>query len=333
MADELSDRGARVTFLGTAEREEARMVPAAGYRLLTYRVRGFERRPSPALARSLLLAGAAPAACARILRRERPDVVFGAGGYVAGPALAAAAGLRLPSALLEVDSHIGLANRLAVPLVRRVFLSFPIAGKGPPRFRLVGRPVPRSVLRASREAGRTRFELPAEAKVVLVFGGSIGARSLNRAAVDAWAGADPGFVVVHVTGRRDHAEVAPHASTHLRVIEFTPHLGDLLAASDLVVSRAGGSVFEIAAAGRPSVLVPYPSATADHQAKNARHVADAGAAVVLPDAELSAARLRVLVAALLAEPARLEAMAAAARGLSRPHAAADIAGELLEMAA
>jgi UDP-N-acetylglucosamine--N-acetylmuramyl-(pentapeptide) pyrophosphoryl-undecaprenol N-acetylglucosamine transferase len=332
VAAELSARGSEVTFAGTAERAEATLVPEAGYPLRTYRVRGLERRPSLALARGLVLAGLAPAACTRILRRERPRVVFGAGGYVSGPMLAAAAALRLPAALLEVDAHMGLANRLAAPLVRRVFLSFPIEGLGPPRYVVSGRPVPASVLMATREEGRRAFDVPEDRPAVLVFGGSLGARSLNMAAVEAWGAVDRGFTVLHVTGERDHAWVAPHAAPHYRVVRWTPALGLLLAACDLVIARAGGSIWEIAAAGRASVLVPYPSATADHQSRNAAFFADAGAAVTLPDAQFSGERLRALVGELLAEPHRLEGMGEAARRLARPDAAGVIATELLEMA-
>jgi UDP-N-acetylglucosamine--N-acetylmuramyl-(pentapeptide) pyrophosphoryl-undecaprenol N-acetylglucosamine transferase len=168
--------------------------------------------------------------------------------------------------------------------------------------------------------------------MVLVFGGSQGARSINRAAVAAWAGADPGFTVVHVTGERDHREVEPIASDHYRVLAFTRHLGDLIAASDLVVSRAGGSVFEIAAAGRPAILVPYPHATGDHQRRNAEHLAAAGAAIVVPDAELTGERLRGLTETLLSEPLRLAAMGEAARRFAPGGSAEAIADELLELA-
>src|SRR5207249_9370607 len=136
------------------------------------------RRPSPALLRGIGMAAIAPARCARILRRVRPDVVFGGGGYVAGPMLAAAGALRTPAALMEVDAHVGLANRLGAPFARRVFLAFPIPGLEPPRYQVTGRPVPRAVLEASAEEGRREFELPADRRVVLVVGGSLGATTV-----------------------------------------------------------------------------------------------------------------------------------------------------------
>jgi UDP-N-acetylglucosamine--N-acetylmuramyl-(pentapeptide) pyrophosphoryl-undecaprenol N-acetylglucosamine transferase len=332
VAAELTARGADVVFAGTAERIEARLVPAAGYPLRTYHVTGLPRRPSLALVRGLGLAAFAPISCTRILRSLRPDVVFGGGGYVAGPMLAAAAGQRIPSALLEIDAHLGLANRIAAPLARRVFLSFPIADLGPPRYLLTGRPVPRAVLDATAEEGRREFDLPAGRRIVLVFGGSLGATTLNRATTAAWAADDPGFVVVHITGEREFALSSSRAAPHYRVLPYTAGLGSLLAASDLVVARAGGSVFEIAAAGKPAILVPSPNVTADHQSRNAEHIAGGGAAIVIADSELTAVRLAAEVDALLADPGRLEAMGDASRRLARPDAGERIATELLALA-
>jgi UDP-N-acetylglucosamine--N-acetylmuramyl-(pentapeptide) pyrophosphoryl-undecaprenol N-acetylglucosamine transferase len=319
-------------FAGTAERIEARLVPAAGYPLHTYHVSGLPRKPSLGLVRGLGRAALAPAACMRILRRVRPDVVFGGGGYVAGPMLAAAAAQRIPAALLEIDAQLGLANRMAAHFARRVFLSFPIDDLGPPRYQLTGRPVPRSVLEATAEQGRREFDLPAGRRVVLVFGGSLGATTLNRAATAAWAADDPGFTVVHITGEREFALSSGRAAAHYRVLPYTAALGPLLAAADLVVARAGGSVFEIAATGRPAILVPSPNVTADHQSRNAEHIAAGGAAIVIADSELTAVRLSAEVETLLANPARLLGMGEAARRMARPDAGERIATELLALA-
>jgi UDP-N-acetylglucosamine--N-acetylmuramyl-(pentapeptide) pyrophosphoryl-undecaprenol N-acetylglucosamine transferase len=332
VAAELVERGAEVTFAGTPDRIESRMVPGAGYPFRSYRVKGLERRPSFGLLKAIAVDTVAPAACLQIIRQVKPAVVFGAGGYVSGPMLAVAAARRVPSALLEVDAHMGVANRMASPLVRRVFLSFPIEGLRPPHHLVTGRPVPRAVLEATREQGLLELGIAGDRRVVLVIGGSLGARTLNTAAADAWAETDPGFTVVNVTGSRDFAMIARRATPHYRVIEFTQSLAPLLAAADLVVSRAGGSVFEIAAAGRPSILVPSPNVTADHQTPNAAYLGDGGAAIVIRDAELLPGRLADEVAALLEAPSRLEGMGAAARRLARPDAAAVIAAQLLELA-
>jgi UDP-N-acetylglucosamine--N-acetylmuramyl-(pentapeptide) pyrophosphoryl-undecaprenol N-acetylglucosamine transferase len=167
---------------------------------------------------------------------------------------------------------------------------------------------------------------------VLVFGGSLGARTLNEAAVGAWAKDDPGFDVVHVTGPRDHERYRDADGRWYHVLGYTPHLRRYLEQADLVVARAGGSVFEIAAAGKPAILVPSPNVTADHQTANAEHFALGGAAALVPDADLTPTRLRQEVQALLADPERRERMAVAARSLARPDAAGVIADGLLELA-
>jgi UDP-N-acetylglucosamine--N-acetylmuramyl-(pentapeptide) pyrophosphoryl-undecaprenol N-acetylglucosamine transferase len=167
---------------------------------------------------------------------------------------------------------------------------------------------------------------------VLVFGGSLGARSINEAAIEAFAGAP--FRVLHAAGERDMASLVPRVPAEgYDLRPYIERFGEALLAADLCVARAGGSIFEVASHGLPAILIPYPHATADHQASNARWMADGGAAIVLPDAELSPARLRSLVDELLADRARLAAMAAASRALARPGAASDVAAAVLEAAA
>ena len=332
VADVLRDRGAEVVFAGTPDRVEARLVPARGYRFEPFHVSGFERRLSPRLARALGRAAAAPIACARILRRVGPHTVLGAGGYVAGPMVAAAAALRIPTALTEADAHLGLANRLAVPFARRVLLAYPIPGLDGDRFRVVGRPVDPAFGRVDRDQARGRWGIAAAERVVVIFGGSLGAGPLNAAAAAAFGGGAPaGVVVLHVTGRGRGAGIVP--AEGYRVLEYCETMPELLACADLVVCRAGGSVFEVAAAGRPAVLVPWPGATANHQWTNARHFADAGAAVVLRDADLDGPLLRDEVVRLLADEPRLAAMVAAMRHVARPRAAVDVADELEALAA
>jgi UDP-N-acetylglucosamine--N-acetylmuramyl-(pentapeptide) pyrophosphoryl-undecaprenol N-acetylglucosamine transferase len=182
VADVLRDRGVEVTFAGTPNRFEATIVPARGYRFEAFRVSGLDRRVSPRLMRSLGEATAAPVRCGRILRRIRPHAVLGAGGYVAGPMVAAAAALRIPAALTEADSHLGLANRLAAPMARRVLLAFPIPGLDPPRYRVVGRPVEPAFFRTDPVDARRRLGIDADARVIVIFGGSMGAGTLNAAA-------------------------------------------------------------------------------------------------------------------------------------------------------
>jgi UDP-N-acetylglucosamine--N-acetylmuramyl-(pentapeptide) pyrophosphoryl-undecaprenol N-acetylglucosamine transferase len=205
-----------------------------------------------------------------------------------------------------------------------VCLAFPIAGRDSPRYRVTGRPVPRPA--TDRAAARRRFGIAPEETCVLVFGGSQGARSINHAALEAFAGA--AFRVLHAAGERDLPSLRS-PGPHYDLRGFIPNFGEALLASDLVVARAGGSLFEIAAHGRPAILIPYPHATADHQADNARYFEQARAAIVIPDRELTGPRLAHEVGVLLSDPARLAAMASASAALARPDAAATIAGELL----
>jgi UDP-N-acetylglucosamine--N-acetylmuramyl-(pentapeptide) pyrophosphoryl-undecaprenol N-acetylglucosamine transferase len=317
-----------VTFAGSPDRVEARLVPDAGYELDTFRVEGFPRRPSLALARALGRAAIAPAACGRILARRRPDVVLGGGGFVAGPMVAAAWLRRIPAAVTEADRHLGLANRLAAPFARRVFLAYPIPGRGASKYRVVGRPIPARSRALPREEARGELGLPAEGPVLAVFGALAGARALNELAVDAFA--DDGPAVLHISGERDYELLRPRVTRRDYVlIPSTDRFGAALGAADLALSRAGGTVWELAAAGLPAILVPYPHATGDHQFANATWFGDG--AIVVRESEL--ARVPSLVRELLDEPARLSSMRTAMLEHARPDAADEIAEELVALAA
>jgi UDP-N-acetylglucosamine--N-acetylmuramyl-(pentapeptide) pyrophosphoryl-undecaprenol N-acetylglucosamine transferase len=331
VADALRAEGAHVVFVG-GERAERTMVPEAGYELRPIAVEGLSRSNPLKAARAALKAAAAVGAARRILRDVRPDAVLGAGGYVAGPVGLAAVARRVPIVLAEADSHLGLTNRLLARWARRVCLAFPIGGRDGERYLVTGRPVPPPA--TDRAAARARFGLAADDTCVLVFGGSLGARTINEAAVTALAGAD--FRVLHACGSRDYAalraRLGPDPPANYDLREFITPFGEALLASDLCVARAGGSIFEIAAHGRPAILVPYPYASADHQSSNARWMAQAGAAVVVADADLTPARLASEVQALLGDRARLEAMGRASASLARPDAAQRIADEVLAAA-
>jgi UDP-N-acetylglucosamine--N-acetylmuramyl-(pentapeptide) pyrophosphoryl-undecaprenol N-acetylglucosamine transferase len=331
VAEALQRRGVHVTFAGSPDRIEAQLVPEAGYELDTFRISGLPRRPSLELARALLLAGAAPRACKRILQERQPDVVLGGGGYVGGPMVFAASRLRIPAALMEADAYLGLANRLAAPFAQRVFLSFPIDGRDEPKYRVTGRPIPARSRAVPQGEARQLFGLPPSGLVLLVFGGSLGATLLNDLALDAFGRQGPP-AVLHLSGTRDYDQLVPRvARPDYRLYAFTEEFGAALGASDLVLSRAGGSVWELAAAGKPAVLIPGAFATGDHQTKNARYFEAAGAAVVVPEDE--AARAPDVVRSLLNDPPRLRAMTDAMLRVARPNAADDIAEELLALAA
>jgi UDP-N-acetylglucosamine--N-acetylmuramyl-(pentapeptide) pyrophosphoryl-undecaprenol N-acetylglucosamine transferase len=335
IADALRAEGAAVEFVG-GERAEAELVPAAGYPLHPLRVSGIDRRNVLKAARAVGRASTATARARKLLRDIRADVVVGGGGYVAGPVGLAARSLGLPLALTEADSHLGIANRMLAPLASKVFLAFPLEGREGGRYEVVGRPIPAATLSANGPSARERFGIPADATCLLVFGGSLGARTVNDAALEAFGPAPP-CDVLHACGVRDHADLAERLEAlgsperyHLH--PYIDRFADALAAADLAVGRAGGAVFELAAAGVPSILVPYPHATADHQMSNARHLEAAGAAVVVPDAELDGPRLAREVGALLQDPNRRSAMSNAARAFARPDAARRIAREVLRLA-
>ena len=326
VADALRAEGADVRFVG-GERAEAELVPAAGYELDPLNIEGISRSNPLKAARAVGKATAALFAAGRLLRRHRADAVLGGGGYAAGPVGLAAVLRGTPLVLTEADSHLGLTNRLLAGRARRVCLAFPIEGRTGEHYLVTGRPVPPTI--TDRAGARAQFGLEEGETAVLVFGGSLGARSINEAAVRAFAGAP--YRILHVAGRRDFATLtAP--GPHYVLRDYVVPFGLALAAADLSVARAGGSVFELAQYGLPSLLIPYPHASGNHQEANARWMERAGAATVLPDAELSPERLRAEVDALVSDTDRRAAMAAASARLARPDAARAIAREVLAAA-
>jgi UDP-N-acetylglucosamine--N-acetylmuramyl-(pentapeptide) pyrophosphoryl-undecaprenol N-acetylglucosamine transferase len=329
VAEALRARGVTVTFAGSRGAVESRLVPEAGFELDTFDVSGLPRRIGLDLVRAVVRAARAPFACSRILARRRPDVVLGGGGYVAGPMVLAARLRRIPAAITEADAQLGLANRLAAPISNRVFLAYAIAGLNGRKYRVVGRPIPSAHLGASRVAARERFGLREDAPVLAVFGGLAGAQALNELAVEAWG--ERGPAVLHVSGERDFDALRPRVQrADYVLLPSTDRFGEALAVADLALSRAGGTVWELAAAGTPAVLVPYPYATSDHQTLNARYFEAGGGAVVVPQEELD--RVPRLVEELLSDPGRLRDLSDAMRALARPDAADAIADELIALA-
>ncbi len=233
--------------------------------------------------------------------------------------------------MTEADAHLGLANRLAAPFAERVFLALPVAGRDGAKYRAVGRPVPERSRAVPRAEARERLGLPADEPVVLVFGGSLGARAPERARAST-RGADAGPAVLHLCGERDY-ESLRDASRGPATPAARSSTRSALAygAADIVVARAGGSVWELAAAGLPAVLVPGEFATADHQRRTPSGSPTRAARSSSREAD-AARRVPELVAELLADPARLAAMAAAMRAAAKPDAAERIADELVALA-
>ena len=318
-----------MTFAGSPDRVESQLVPEAGFELDTFAISGFPRRIGLGLLRAVGQSLRAPFACSRILARRRPDVVLGGGGYVAGPMVLASRVRGIPAVLTEADAHLGLANRLAAPLARRVLLAYAIEGRDGSKYRVVGRPIPSAHLGAEKADGRALFGLPADRPVLAVFGGLAGAQALNEFAVEAFG--ERGPAVLHISGARDYGALRPRVSRDdYLLVRSTDEFGAALAAADLAISRAGGTVWELAAAGTPSILVPYPHATADHQTLNARYFEAGGGAVVVDQSEL--ARVPALAEELLADPERLARMSASMHELAKADAADVVADELIALA-
>jgi undecaprenyldiphospho-muramoylpentapeptide beta-N-acetylglucosaminyltransferase len=332
---------ASIRFVGSSRGVEARLVPAAGFTVTLLPGRGIQRRLTPANLTAVagILLGVVRAVV--LLARLRPAVVLSVGGYASVPCVLAAAILRVPLVLAEQNARPGAANRLAARVARAAAVAFPATPL--PRAVVTGNPVRPEVRAcdrspAGRAAARAALGLPEGRRVVLVFGGSLGARRINDAVVGAllrWASRCD-LAVRHVTGPRDYERVraaAPALPARGLVwspVAFEERMGLALAAADLAVCRAGAStIAELAAAGVPAVLVPFPAAAGDHQTHNARAVAAAGGAVVVPDAECTPERLAHEVDALLADEPRLAAMGEAVRRLDRPDAAERVA-DLLE---
>ncbi|MGI8686518.1 MAG: undecaprenyldiphospho-muramoylpentapeptide beta-N-acetylglucosaminyltransferase [Acidimicrobiales bacterium] len=332
---------AAMHFVGSSRGQEARLVPEAGFAVTLLPGRGIARRPTPDNVGAVIGLVRAVGKAFVLTARARPAVVVSVGGYASVPCAAAAVTLRVPLVLHEQNAVPGLANRLAGRFARACAVSF--EGTPLPRAVVTGNPVRPEVLAVDRTpAGRTRARaalgLPAEAVVVGVFGGSLGARRINDATfglVEAWA-TRSGVAVRHAVGARDWATVStrlpavPDGGLVYDPVEYEQQMPLLYAAADVVLSRAGGStVAELAAAGVPAVLVPLPGAPNDHQTANAMALVRAGAAVLVPDAELTPERLAAELDPLLADPDRLAAMADAGRRIARPDAA-DRVADLVE---
>lgn len=323
VAAELSADGCVVEFVG-GDRAEAQLVPDAGYRFHSLDARGLSRTSIVSAASAALKIPGAVLAAVRLIRETQPAVVMGGGGYVAGIAGIAAVLTRTPLVLTEADSHLGLSNRVLARFAKRVCLAFPLEGRESDRYTVTGRPVPEPF--TDRAAARARFGIAEGAKCVLVTGGSLGARSINQAAVEAFEDGD--FAVLHLAGTRDLPDLSAPRDDYL-LKGYVSDFGEAVLACDLAVARAGGSVFELAAHGCPAVLVPYPHAAGDHQTGNAEWMERAGAAVVVADPDLTAERLRTVVDEILGSPERLRAMARSSLELARPDAAAAVAAAVI----
>lgn len=346
IAQQIVARGApreAVHFVGSSRGVETRLVTEAGFGLTALPGRGLQRRLALSnLAAAIGLLRAFGQALV-VLRRRRPAVVLGLGGYASAASGAAAALLRVPLVITEQNAVPGLANRLLSRFAAGAATAFEATDL--PRATWTGNPVRTEVLAADRTSGRAAARaalgVDPERRFVAVFGGSLGSRRINEAvtgATELWQ-ARSDLHVRHITGRRDYDELAARVATDHRsapgydLVAYEEDMATVYAAADLVVSRSGATtVAELAAAGVPAVLVPLPGAPGDHQTANARRLVEAGGAVIVSDAELDGARLAAEVDALLDDPDRLSAMAGSATALARPDAASAVV-DLIERCA
>jgi UDP-N-acetylglucosamine--N-acetylmuramyl-(pentapeptide) pyrophosphoryl-undecaprenol N-acetylglucosamine transferase len=342
LADEVTRRGGgEILFVGTGRGIETRAVPAAGYALATLEVSGLKRMGFFGTVRGLLRLPLALAKSFAILRRFRPDVVVGVGGYASGPMVLAAALLGYPTAIQEQNSVPGITNRILGRLVRAVFTSFDEAARYFPSRKIdrLGNPV-RGPIVAALEAVQAAPTSDGKLRV-LVVGGSQGARAVNDLVVGAaplLAKGGVDFALVHQAGNADaermqarYRELGLDARVEVRA--FIDNMADAYGAADLVIARAGAlTLAELAIVGKPAILIPLPTAADDHQSKNAAHFERAGAALVLDQRTSAASDLAAAVAALARDPDKRSTMGKAMRDLAQPRAAEAIVDRLQALA-
>lgn len=329
-----------VLFVGTARGIETRVIPQLGERLECLDVGPLKGRTRTEFAKNLMGLPQAGVEAMRLVRSFKPSLVIGVGGYAAGPMVATASLLGIPTALLEQNAHVGLTNRLLSRFVDRAYLSFEQTLSDFPkdRGRFVGNPIRRSFVGVGNMARMDPAGFEMRARRVLVLGGSQGARALNQVVPKALFQAgvlERGIEVLHQAGhamcdavRDEYAALGINAT----VTPFIDDMAKAYASSALVIGRAGASsLAEICAVGRPSILIPFPAAADDHQWHNAQALAARGAAVTIRESDLTSEGLAAQVTRLLAQPELRRSMADAARTLGRPDAAAAIVDDLVAM--
>jgi UDP-N-acetylglucosamine--N-acetylmuramyl-(pentapeptide) pyrophosphoryl-undecaprenol N-acetylglucosamine transferase len=337
IARELAARrpGSTITFAGTARGIETKVVPREGFALDLLRIAGLKGRSPIAAVKGIALLPVSFADAWRIISRRRPDVVVGVGGYSSGPVVMLAALRGVPTLLTEQNAVPGLTNRILARVVGAAAVTFDstVSFFGRRGF-VAGNPVRPEFFSDVDDAGGSRSE---RAKVLIV-GGSQGAHAINLAMVEAAPrlAAAGGMDITHQTGERDVELVRGgyrDAGLTARVEPFLYAMAREMKEADVVVSRAGATtIAELAAAGRPAILVPLPTAADDHQTKNAEVFLRAGAAELIEQKDLTGALLADRLLALARDAARRQSMTRAARGLARPDAAKAIVDRILELA-
>lgn len=341
IAQGLLDRhkGSNVLYVGTKQGLEADIVPKAGLEFRTVTVQGMPRKLSPTMLTFGLKLFKGLAEARSTIREYKPDLVVGTGGYVCGPVVMLAALSGVPTLIHEQNALPGVANKLLARVVRLVAVTFQEAEKYFPRgtkFRHTGLPVRAEILKVDRLEAFARLGLNPEKPLIVVTGGSRGARSLNKAMVQAYGrlASRENIQILHLTGQQLYQETLDALTSgginwmntgNISIKPYLYNMEDALAAADLMICRAGATTLaEITAKGIPSILIPYPLAAENHQEHNARALEQQGAALVIKDSDLDGDKMAALIGELFADKSRLETMAAASLSIGRPQALADI---------
>jgi UDP-N-acetylglucosamine--N-acetylmuramyl-(pentapeptide) pyrophosphoryl-undecaprenol N-acetylglucosamine transferase len=329
--------GVEPVLVGATRGVEARILPTRDFRFHLLSTEPIYRRMWWKNFRWPFVAGRLLRQVASVFETERPAAVIGTGGYASGPVVWWAARHGIPTAIQEQNAYPGLASRWLSRRVDHVYLGLPEAGRllrfgKNTRVFDTGNPITPPA-RGRRSAAVTKFGLDGTRPIVLITGGSQGALAINQAVAGWLDDGGPGNVdLIWVTGRGTHQDFTRYQRPHVQVLDFLDPMADGYAVADLVVSRAGMiTVAELCAWGLPNVLVPLPTAAADHQSHNARVLAASGASLMLPQSELTSGRLRDVITALLQDPSGRKQMAERALARGRPHAAGAIVSNLLTL--
>jgi UDP-N-acetylglucosamine--N-acetylmuramyl-(pentapeptide) pyrophosphoryl-undecaprenol N-acetylglucosamine transferase len=325
----------KVTFVGTRDGLESKIVPKYGFRLIFIQARGLRRKASP---RNLMLPYyVLRGLCQsfRILNQERPDLVVGTGGYVSFPVVFSASLKNVPTLIQEQNSYPGISTRLLAFLADRVCLSYPSSVRYFPtkaKLTVTGNPVREDIVSGKRDEAVRKFDLDPGKKTIFIFGGSQGAKAINQAVLESLDSLSENWQLLWQTGQSDFSPLSEKVEgkgTKCALFPFIEDMRSAYAASDLVVSRAGAlTLAEITACGKPSLLIPYPYAAADHQRYNAEILQKEGAAQVISQRDLTGESLAHELSSLLSDEKRLKTMAEQSRRMGRPDASSLLVNEM-----
>lgn len=344
LAEALEDRGVDVLFAGTPQGKEAELVPAAGIPFKAFQAAGFNRNHPLTIFKGVGLIARSTGAAKKWFAEVKPDAVVGFGGYVSIPVGRAAQGMGIPVVIHEQNSVMGMANKYLAKHAEAVCLTYDHAASAvqdQSKVVVTGNPVRKQVLAATREEGRAAFGIAQDARMLLVTGGSLGARHLNQAicALKDRLLSYEDLHIVHITGPKELESVVsslaltPEEQRRWKVYGYTDQMGACMAACDAVISRAGASsLAEISARGIPALLVPFPYATEDHQTTNARSYVDAGCAYMIADADVEGPRFADLVCKLVEDEGTRASMRESAKALKTANAADALAGIVMRVA-